>query len=122
MVITKIKERKRVGRHKRIRKKIVGLSDQPRLCIHRSLTNFYAQIVDDSSGKVLFGMSTLNKSVSGKVKNKGNIAAASALGEAFAAEVQKKGIKKVCFDRGGYLYHGRVKAFAEGARKGGMEF
>lgn len=122
MIITKDKEQKRVGRHKRIRKKIAGTNSQPRLCVHRSLTNFYAQIVDDSTGKVLFGMSTRNKSISGKTKSGGNIAGASVLGEAFAAEAQKMGIKKVCFDRGGYLYHGRVKAFAEGARKGGMEF
>lgn len=122
MNISKDKERKRVGRHKRIRKKVAGTSGQPRLCVHRSLTNFYVQIVDDQVGKVLLGMSTRNKSVSGKIKSRGNIAAASVLGEAFAAEAQKKGIKKVCFDRGGYLYHGRVKAFAEGARKGGMEF
>ena len=71
---------------------------------------------------MLFGLSTLNKSLKSKIKNGGNIAAASALGEAVAAEAQKKGIKKVCFDRGGYLYHGRIKAFAESARKGGMEF
>ena len=122
MIITQVKERKRLGRHKRIRKKIAGTTDQPRLCIHRSLTNFYAQVVDDSAGKVLFGMSTRSKMVSGKIKSGGNVAAASAFGEVFAAEAQKKGIKKVCFDRGGYLYHGRVKAFAEGARKGGMEF
>ena len=122
MNITKDREIKRVGRHKRIRKKVAGTSDQPRLCIHRSLTNFYAQIVDDNAGKVLVGMSTRNKSILSKIKSGGNIAAASVLGEAIAAEAQKKGVKKVCFDRGGYLYHGRVKAFAEGARKGGMEF
>ncbi len=122
MIITKDRELKRVGRHKRIRKKVSGTTDQIRLCIHRSLTNFYAQAVDDTKGKVLFGMSTRAKGLSGKIKNGGNIAAASALGEVFAVEAQKKGIKKVCFDRGGYLYHGRVKAFAEGARKGGMEF
>lgn len=122
MNITKIKEHKRIGRHTRIRKKISGTSEQPRLCIHRSLTNLYAQVIDDSAGKVIFGMSTRSKGLLGKIKNGGNIAAASALGEAFAAEAQKKGLKKVCFDRGGHLYHGRVKAFAEGARKGGMEF
>ena len=122
MNITKDREIKRVGRHNRIRKKVAGTSDQPRLCVHRSLTNFYAQIVDDNAGKVLLGMSTRNKSILSKIKSGGNIAAASVLGEAIAAEAQKKGVKKVCFDRGGYLYHGRVKAFAEGARKGGMEF
>ena len=122
MTKTLDREIKRVGRHKRIRKKISGTSDQPRLCIHRSLTNFYAQVVDDSIGKVLLGMSTRNKGILGKINGGGNISAASVLGEAFAAEAQKKGVKKVCFDRGGYLYHGRVKAFADGARKGGMEF
>ena len=118
----KDKEQKRVGRHKRIRKKVSGTIDQPRLCVRRSLTNFYAQIVDDSVGKVLIGMSTRNKSVLSKIKSGGNITAASALGEAFAAEAKKKGIKKVCFDRAGYLFHGRVKALAEGARKAGLEF
>lgn len=122
MAKTKDRELKRVGRHQRIRKKISGTSDQPRLCVHRSLNNFYAQMIDDSTGKVLLGMSTREKGVSKKIKYGGNINAASTLGDAFAVEVQKKGIKKICFDRGGYLYHGRVKAFAEAVRKGGMEF
>ena len=115
-------EYKRILRHKRIRLKVVGSPEQPRLCVHRSLKNFYAQIVDDTTGKVVFGLSTKAKTVSGKIKKGGNIEAAAILGESFAVELQKKGIKKVCFDRGGYLYHGRVKAFAEAARKGGMEF
>jgi large subunit ribosomal protein L18 len=122
MANAKVRELKRIGRHQRIRKKITGTSDQPRLCVHRSLNNLYVQLVDDSLGNVLFGMSTREKSVSQKIKYGGNVNAASVLGEAFAAVAQKKGIKKVCFDRGGYLYHGRVKAFAEAARKGGMEF
>jgi len=122
MAKTNDRELKRVGRHQRIRKKIAGTGDQPRLCVHRSLNNFYAQIIDDSTGKVLFGMSTREKGISKKIKYGGNISAASMLGDSFAVEVQKKGIKKICFDRGGYLYHGRVKAFAEAARKGGMEF
>lgn len=118
----KDRELKRIGRHARIRKKITGTAERPRLCVHRSLNNFSAQVIDDSQGKVLFGMSTMGKSIATKIKYGGNIKAASALGEAFAAEAQKKGITKVSFDRGGHLYHGRVKAFAEGARKGGMEF
>ena len=118
----KDREIKRVGRHRRLRKKIAGTSDQPRLCVHRSLNNFYAQIIDDSIGKVLFGMSTREKNISKKIKYGGNVNAASTLGDAFAVEVGKKGIKKICFDRGGYRYHGRVKAFAEAVRKGGMEF
>jgi len=116
------KEFKRMARHRRTRKKVIGTTDQPRICIHRSNKNFSAQVIDDSQGKVLFGMSTLAKDVKGKVKSGGNIDAAGSLGVVFAAEAQKKGIKKVCFDRGGYMYHGRVKAFAEAARKAGMEF
>ncbi len=92
------------------------------MCVHRSLKNFKVQIIDDSTGKVMMGLSTLNKDVSGSVKNGGNIAAAAHLGGVFAAEAKKKGIKSVCFDRGGYIYHGRVKAFAEAAREAGMEF
>lgn len=122
MANTKNREIKRVGRHRRIRKKVVGTSDQPRLCVHRSLKNFYAQLVNDSAGNVLFGISTREKSVSKKIKNGGNVNAATILGEDFAAIAQEKGIKKICFDRGGYRYHGRVKAFAEAVRKSGMEF
>ena len=117
-----INEKKRLYRHKRIRKKIAGTQERPRLCVHRSLKNLYAQIIDDDSGKVLFGMSTMKKELRDSLKNGGNIDAAMKLGEAFGAIAQEKGIKKVSFDRGGYLYHGRVKAFAEGARKAGMEF
>ncbi len=116
------REIKRLNRHRRIRKKIVGTPARPRLCIHRSLKNFSAQVVDDTTGKVLLGMTTLAKDVKGKVKNGGNVQAASALGEAFAKKSIDQGIKQVSFDRGGYLYHGRVKAFAEAARNSGMEF
>lgn len=122
MNTAKEREKQRVGRHSRIRKKVVGTHEQPRMCVHRSLTNLYVQIVDDNAGKVLFGLSTRGKAVAGKIKYGGNITAAAVLGETFAAEAQKKGVKKVCFDRGGYLYHGRIKAFAEAARKGGLEF
>ena len=117
-----IKEVKRVYRHERIRKGISGSTERPRLCLHRSLNNLQAQIIDDTVGKVLIGKSTLAKDVKSKVKAGGNVKAATALGEALAAEALKKGIKKVAFDRGGYLYHGRIKAFAEAARKGGLEF
>ena len=123
-VMNKKKDRefKRYHRHLRIRKKVSGTAEQPRVCVHRSLKNFYAQVIDDNIGKVLFGLSTLDKGLSGKFSSGGNVSSASVLGEAFAIGAQKNGIKKVCFDRGGYLYHGRVKAFAEAARKGGMEF
>ncbi|MFA5261046.1 MAG: 50S ribosomal protein L18 [Candidatus Omnitrophota bacterium] len=117
-----IKESKRLARHSRIRKKVAGIPARPRLCVHRSLKNFAAQIIDDSSGKVLFGLSTKNQTVKQKIKSGGNIQAAAVLGEAVATELVAKGVKQVCFDRGGYVYHGRVKAFAEAARKGGLDF
>ena len=116
------KEQKRNSRHQRIRKTMSGTPQRPRLCVHRSLKNIQAQIIDDASGKILFGMSTLAKDIRTKIKSGGNVSAATALGERLAQEATKKGIKVVCFDRGGYQYHGRVKAFAEAARKGGLEF
>ena len=109
-------------RHQRIRKRVSGTAQQLRLCVHRSLNNMHAQIIDDTQRKVLFGLSTLDKALRLKIKNGGNVNAAGILGEALARQAQEKGIKKVCFDRGGYLYHGRIKAFAEAARKGGLEF
>ena len=122
VVLTKIKEIKRAYRHRRVAKKIRGTSEQPRLCVHRSLTNIYAQLIDDTAGKILLGLSTLNKDLRKKIKTGGNINAAMLLGEAVAVKAKAKGITKIAFDRGGYLYHGRVKAFADAARKGGLEF
>ena len=117
-----IKEQQRIFRHQRIRKHMAGDSLRPRLCVHKSLNNFQAQIIDDASGKILLGKSTLAKDIRSKIKSGGNVNAAEVLGEALAAQAVKQGIKKVCFDRGGYLYHGRIKAFAEAARKAGLEF
>ena len=117
-----IKEHKRKSRHDRIRKRVSGSNERPRLCLHRSLNNLHAQIIDDVSGKIILGKSTLAKDIRTKTKVGGNINAATVLGVALAADAKKKGINKVCFDRGGYLYHGRVKAFAEAARKAGLEF
>ena len=117
-----VKEHKRSFRHQRIRKGLAGTPERPRLCVHRSLNNLQAQIIDDSVGKIILGKSTLAKDVRAKIKTGGNVGAAAILGETLAAEAVKKGITKVCFDRGGYLYHGRIKAFAEAARKAGLEF
>ncbi len=122
MAKTLFRELKRKFRHKRLRKKVSGTADRPRLAVHRSLKNISAQIIDDSTGKVIVGTSTLNKDIKGKIKNGGNIEAATTLGETFANQAKDKGITKVCFDRGGYKYHGRIKAFAEAARNGGLEF
>jgi large subunit ribosomal protein L18 len=118
-----INEIKRVFRHRRIRKNMSGTTEQPRLCLHRSSNNLVVSIVDDSVGKVIMGKSTLAKDIRALTDNHGgNIKAAEFLGEALAKEAIAKGIRKVCFDRGGYMYHGRVKAFADAARKSGLEF
>ncbi len=122
MKIQNIRETRRLAKHERIRKRTVGTADRFRLCVHRSLKNFYAQVIDDTTGKVLFGLSTRNKEVATDLKGCGNIAAAARLGKIFAAQAKTKGVSKVCFDRGGYKYHGRVKAFADAAREGGLDF
>jgi large subunit ribosomal protein L18 len=120
--MSNISEIKRVYRHRRIRKFMSGSPERPRLCLHRSLKNISASIIDDSSGKVLIGMSTLAKEVKSLVKNGGNIKAAEVLGDVFGKFAITKGYRKVAFDRGGYIYHGRIKAFADAARKAGLEF
>ena len=117
-----LREVKRIYRHKRIRKDMSGTPDRLRLCIHRSLKNFSVSIIDDTSHKVLMGMSTLAKDLREKLKTGGNIKAAEIFGEVFGKEAIAKGYRKVAFDRGGYMYHGRVKAFADAARTAGLEF
>ncbi|MFH1092828.1 MAG: 50S ribosomal protein L18 [Candidatus Omnitrophota bacterium] len=111
----------RVKRHKRIRKKITGTKERPRLSIYRSLKNIYAQLIDDENSATLLTCSTQQKELKEKVKAN-NINAAALLGEFIAKEAKVKGIETVVFDRGGYLYHGRIKAVAEAARKGGLKF
>ena len=117
-----LKEITRSARHRRIRKRLSSSSGCPRLCIFRSLKNIYLQAVDDEQGNTLFSFSTLDKEVRSKRAYGGNIPAALSLGEVAAEKLKQKGIVKVVFDRGGYLYHGRVKAIAEGLRKGGISF
>ncbi len=112
----------RIKRHKRVRKNISGSSERPRLCIFRSLKHIYAQVIDDKEGITLVSLSTLNPEIKRKEKYQGNIKAAKILGSLLAKKLEEKGIKKVVFDRGGYLYHGRVKAVAESARKGKIIF
>lgn len=109
-------------RKKRIRRHLIGTSDRPRLNVFRSLKNISAQIIDDTDGKVLLRVATADKQIKDKIKYGGNIKAAAVLGEILAQQAKEKGISKVAFDRGGYLYHGRVKALAEAARKAGLEF
>jgi large subunit ribosomal protein L18 len=119
---TRAREDQRIARHARVRNKMIGTTERPRLCVHRSHKNLFAQVVNDVEGKVICGLSTMNKDVKKKTKDGGNVAAAAVLGEAVAKIVVQKGIKQVCFDRGGYMYHGRVKAFVESVRKGGVDF
>ena len=109
----------RLKRHKRVRAKISGTPEMPRLNVFRSEANIYAQIIDDTKGVTLVSASSLDKAVEGYG---GNIAAATAVGKLVAERAKAKGIETVVFDRGGYLYHGRVKALAEGAREGGLQF
>lgn len=113
---------KRKKRHERVRKKIIGCEERPRLSIYRSHKNIYAQIIDDNKNKTIFSFSTQNKEIKNKIGYGGNIKAAALLGEILAAKAKEKGITKVAFDRGVYFYHGRIKAFVESARKGGLEF
>jgi len=113
----------RERRRKIIRKKISGTPERPRLSVYRSLNHFYAQLIDDDAGKTILSMSTIVPGLKDKVKKtSGSVKGSEALGTAIAEACKAKGIKKVVFDRAGYQYHGRVKALAEAARKGGLEF
>lgn len=112
----------RLRKHDRVRKKISGTPERPRLCVFRSLSNVYAQIIDDTTGTTLVSASTLDEALKGKLAFGGNIEASTAVGKLIAEKATAKGIKQVVFDRGGYVYHGRVKALAEAAREGGLEF
>ncbi len=109
----------RIKRHSRVRGKISGTAERPRLCVFRSESNIYAQIIDDVAGNTLVSASSVEKGFEG---NGGNCDAAKKVGAAIAERALKKGIEDVVFDRGGYIYHGRVKALAEGAREGGLKF
>ena len=110
----------RKARHERIRENLVGTSERPRLCVFRSNANIEAQIIDDVKGVTLVSATSLDKSL--KLKNGGNVEAAKVVGAELAKRAKKAKISTVVFDRGGYLYHGRVKALAEAAREGGLEF
>ena len=105
--------------HQRIRRKLRGTAERPRLAVFRSVAHIYAQVIDDAEGKTLVSASSVDK---GAKTNGGNVAAAKAIGKTVAERAQEKGIKRVVFDRGGYQYHGRVKALAEAARAAGLEF
>ena len=110
-------------RHLRIRKKVTGTAERPRLSVFRSLNHIYCQLVDDLSGRTLLSVSSRDKDLLDPLKSaKGKVARSKVVGKRLAARAKEKGIDRVCFDRSGYLYHGRVKAVADGAREGGLNF
>ena len=120
-MIKKIDRNKsRVARHTRVRNKVTGTSNVPRLNVYRSNSNIFAQIIDDEASKTLVSASSIDKEL--KLENGGNTEAAEKVGELLAKRAKKAKITKVVFDRGGYLYHGRVKALADAARENGLEF
>ena len=112
----------RLRKHVRVRKKISGTSVKPRLAVFRSARHIYAQIIDDVAGTTLVAASTLDEALKGKEGYTGNREAAKAVGKLVAEKALEKGIRQVVFDRGGYIYHGRVKELADGAREAGLEF
>jgi len=116
------KNKARIKRHLRVRKKITGTSARPRLNIYRSDKHMYAQIIDDSKGVTIASASTLDKDLSKDLANGATVEAAAKVGALIASRAKEKGIDKVVFDRGGYLYHGRVQALADAARESGLEF
>lgn len=105
--------------HERIRERVRGTAERPRLAVYRSVAHIYAQIIDDAQGRTVVSASSVEK---GSRTNGGNVAAAKTIGKAVAQRAKEKGIKRVVFDRGGYQYHGRVKALADAAREAGLEF
>ena len=122
MVSRKDANKARLKRHKRVRAKVKGTAEAPRLSVYRTLTHIYAQLIDDVKGNTLVTASTLDKELKGTFEGKDRKAQAFAVGELLAKKAESKKIKAVVFDRGGYLYTGRVASLADGARKGGLEF
>ena len=117
-----IHEIARHKRHRRFTLRIKGSRERPRLVVHRSLKNLSLQCIDDAAGKTLFSLTTLDKEMKAQCVSAGNVLASAAFGELAARRIKEKGITKIILDRAGYLYHGRIKAFAEGLRKGGLDF
>jgi len=108
--------------HQRVRTKLSGSAERPRLCVYRSLGHIYAQVIDDQSGKTIVSASSVDKDTKKGLKGGGNVAAAKVIGKTVAERAKAAGVTKVVFDRGGYKYHGRVKALADAAREAGLQF
>jgi large subunit ribosomal protein L18 len=115
-------DRQRTRRRFRVRKRIHGTPERPRLSVHRTLKHMYAQIIDDTLGKTLVSASSVDKDLAGQLKSGGNKDSAAAIGKALAERAQSAGVKRVCFDRGRFKYHGRIAALADAAREAGLEF
>jgi large subunit ribosomal protein L18 len=122
MIVRIDRNKKRKKKHLSIRKKIRGTAERPRLSVYRSLSNIYAQIIDDDAGNTLVSASTLDPEFKEKAEYGGNKKAARLVGQILGKRAVEKGIRKVIFDRSGYIYHGRIKELAEGAREAGLEF
>lgn len=116
------KNANRLSRHQRVRNKVTGTPERPRLNVYRSLTNIYAQLIDDVAGKTLVAASSLDKEIKDQVSQTGNAEAAKLVGQLVGKRALEKGIDTVTFDRGGNIYHGRIQALAEGAREAGLKF
>lgn len=122
MINKPCKNETRKRKHVRVRRKVTGTSERPRLCVFRSLSNVYAQIIDDSKGVTLASASSLDKEIKDALAFSGNIEGSKAVGKLIAERALANGIETVVFDRGGYIYHGRVAALAEAAREAGLKF
>ena len=122
MVSKESRQEIRVKKHMKIRNRFSGTAERPRLAVFRSNNHVYAQVIDDVAGKTLVSASTLEKDIKAELKNTDDIDAATKVGSVVAQRAMEKGIKAVVFDRGGYIYHGKVKALADAAREAGLEF
>ena len=122
MVSKKSRSEVRFNKHRKLRKRFSGTSERPRLAVFRSNNHMYAQIIDDTAGNTLISASTLQKEVKAELEKTNNVDAAAYLGTVIAKRAIEKGIKTVVFDRGGFIYHGKVKALADAAREAGLEF
>ncbi|MGF7049784.1 large subunit ribosomal protein L18 [Paenibacillus sp. DS2015] len=122
MINKQDKNKARVRRHLRVRKKITGTVERPRLNVFRSSKHIYAQLIDDVTGVTIVSASTVDKGLSEGISNGGNVESARKVGELIAKRAKDKGVASVVFDRGGYLYHGRIQALADAAREAGLEF
>jgi large subunit ribosomal protein L18 len=122
MIPNTSKDQTRRRIHQRLRNRLEGSQERPRLNVYRSLNHIYAQVIDDGNGVTLVSASTVQGRKKGEKRTGGNVASAKEVGKTIAQRAQEKGIKKVVFDRGGYLYHGRIKALADAAREAGLEF